>query len=55
MTVFSQPTPSKPIPTAVVKVFFNVPDLTDPSEKSLSFRFENDSLIHLVGRTIRLN
>ena len=55
MTVFSMPTPSKPIPIATVKVYFYVPDLTDPSEKSMSFRFENDSLIHLVSRTIRLS
>lgn len=55
VTVFSKPTDIKPIPTATVKVYFYIPDLTDPSEKTLSFRFENDSLIHLVSRTIRLS
>jgi hypothetical protein len=46
MTEFSLPTPSKPVPVATVKVFFYVPDLTDLNEKRMSFRFENDSLIH---------
>lgn len=30
MTVFSKPTESKPIPAATVKVYFYIPDLTDP-------------------------
>ncbi|CAK61582.1 unnamed protein product (macronuclear) [Paramecium tetraurelia] len=55
MTVFSLPTPSNPIPVATVKVYFYIPDLTDPSERTMSFRFENDSLIHLVNRTIRIS
>jgi len=55
LTKFSLPTPGKPIPVAIVKVYFFIADLTDPSEKRMQFRFENDSLIHSIDRTIRLN
>lgn len=55
MAEFSLPTPSFPCPRATVKVYFYIPDLTDPSEKKMSFRFENDSLIHYVDKTIRLS
>ena len=55
MTEFSLPTPEFPCARATVKVYFYVPDLTDPNEKNMSFRFENDSLIHYLNRTIRIS
>ena len=54
MTEFSLPTPEKPVPAATVKVFFYIPDLTDPNERKIQFRFENDSLIHQFEKTIRI-
>jgi len=48
-TIFSLPQKHKPIPEAIIKVYFYLK--TDDSP--MTFRFENDSLIHKEGFTLR--
>lgn len=48
---FGLPTPNKPVPIATVKTFFSLePDNT--KNVSIKYRFENDSLIHIVDKTV---
>ncbi|KAL4491859.1 hypothetical protein ABPG72_006114 [Tetrahymena utriculariae] len=56
MTEFSLPQINKPIPTATVKVYFYLnEDESSPKGIKITFRFENDSLIHTPDRTIRIS
>ena len=51
---FSKPTNIRPIPEGTVKVFFNV-ILLEGGEHELEFNFENESLKHRKGVTMRTN
>lgn len=49
---FSKPTDTKPITVGTVKCFFTVIDNGD-GDHELEFNFENESLQHKVGNTMR--
>ena len=49
---FSLPTQLNPIPKAKVKVFFTCKERSD-ADFDITFRFENQSLIHNLKNTIR--
>ena len=49
---FSMPKETKPITEGTVKVFFYITDLGDESHE-LDFNFENESLRHRLGCTMR--
>ena len=51
---FSKPKNMKPIPEGTVKVYFNVIELEN-FEHEVEFHFENESLKHKVGNTMRAN
>ena len=50
---FSLPTPKNPIPAAAVKMIFNLKKV-EGGETDVTYTFDNTSLIHTPGRTIRL-
>lgn len=50
MVEFSLTKPEKPIPVGTVRVYFTC-ELQD--QMSITFRFEKDSLIHWIDKTIR--
>jgi hypothetical protein len=52
---FSKPKDVKPIPEGTVKVYFNVIELETLGEYDVEFNFENESLRHKKGRTMRAN
>ena len=49
---FSKPKNFKPIPEGTVKCFFFVTDMGDGTE-DIEFNFENESLRHKAGNTMR--
>ena len=51
---FSKPKNIKPIPEGTVKVYFNIIE-GDDGEQDVEFHFENESLKHRVGNTMRGN
>jgi len=51
---FSTPKLTKPIPEGTVKVIFNVMEVAD-GEHEIEFNFENESLKHKIGNTMRAN
>jgi len=51
---FSIPKLTKPIPEGTVKVFFNVMEV-DADNHEIEFNFENESLKHKIGNTMRAN
>ena len=52
---FSKPKLVKPIPEGTVKVFFSILEETPGAEPEIEFNFENESLKHRVGNTMRNN
>lgn len=52
---FSKPKDTRPIPEGTVKVYFNVIELEDDDDYELVFNFENESLNHRKGVTMRTN
>lgn len=50
MVEFSLTKPEKPIPVGTVRVYFTC---KSDDQLSITFRFEKDSLIHSVDKTIR--
>jgi len=51
---FSKPKLVKPIPEGTVKCFFSVTE-TASGEPDVEFNFENESLKHRIGNTMRGN
>jgi hypothetical protein len=51
---FSKPKNMKPIPEGTVKVYFSVIE-AEASSHEVEFNFENESLIHKAGNTMRGN
>jgi hypothetical protein len=51
---FSKPKKTRPIPEGTVKVFFSILE-GDNGEHDIEFNFENESLKHRVGNTMRAN
>ena len=51
---FSIPKQVKPIPEGTVKVFFSVMEVAE-GEPEIEFNFENESLKHRPGNTMRAN
>ena len=51
---FSKPHYTKPIPEGTVKVFFYVIDKAN-EEPTIEFNFENESLRHKIGQSMRTN
>ena len=51
---FSTPKLTKPIPEGTVKVLFNLMEV-DGGEQEIEFNFENESLKHKIGITMRAN
>lgn len=52
---FSKPKETKPIPEGTVKVYFNVIEGLDSESHEVEFNFENESLKHKKGHTMRSN
>ena len=52
---FSIPKNIKPIPEGTVKVFFTVTESDDEGNYTVEFNFENESLKHREGNTMRNN
>lgn len=52
MVEFSLVKPEKPIPVGTVRVYFYC---KESDGISITFRFEKDSLIHAINKTIRHN
>ena len=52
---FSKPRKTKPIPAGTVKVQFSVFPSEDESEPEVEFNFENESLRHRKGNSMRGN
>ena len=50
---FSKPKDTKPIPEGTVKVYFNLIELEEENDYELIFNFENESLNHRKGVTMR--
>ena len=50
MVEFSLPQPQKPVPVATIRVYFTC---TNYDTLKITFRFEKDSLIHSLNKTIR--
>lgn len=51
---FSKPKDKRPIPEGTVKVYFNVIEIEN-EDYELEFNFENESLKHKAGVTMRTN
>lgn len=51
---FSKPKNMKPIPEGTVKVYFSIIE-AEGGENEIEFNFENESLKHRVGNTMRNN
>ena len=51
---FSKPRNTKPIPEGTVKVYFSIIEMEN-EEYDLEFNFENESLKHKKGNTMRAN
>lgn len=52
---FSKPKDTRPIPEGTVKVYFNVIEIDEEDDYELIFNFENESLNHRKGVTMRTN
>ena len=52
---FSKPINIKPIPEGTVKVYFSVIEGVDEDSYEVEFNFENESLKHKKGNTMRQN
>jgi hypothetical protein len=55
---FSKPLQTKPIPEGTVKVYFDVIAIEEPGQpkkNEVEFNFENESLKHKYGSTMRKN
>ena len=55
---FSKPLQTKPIPEGTVKVYFDVISIDEPGQPKrheVEFNFENESLKHKYGNTMRKN
>ena len=50
---FSKPKNIKPIPEGTVKVYFSVIEGVDADNHEVEFNFENESLKHKKGNTMR--
>ena len=50
---FSKPSERHPIPEGTVKVFFDITVGESPDEYDIEFNFENESLKHRLGQTMR--
>ena len=50
---FSKPINIKPIPEGTVKVYFSVIEGVDEDSYEVEFNFENESLKHKKGNTMR--
>ncbi len=50
---FSKPKNIKPIPEGTVKVYFSVIEGVDAENHEVEFNFENESLKHKKGNTMR--
>ena len=52
---FSKPKQEKPIPEGTVKVDFFVNQIPDSDDYYVEFKFENESLLHNLEKTMRKN
>jgi hypothetical protein len=52
---FSKPKETKPIPEGTVKVYFSIIEGIDAESFDVEFNFENESLKHKKGNTMRSN
>ena len=52
---FSKPRQEKPIPEGTVKVDFFIVQIPESEEFFVEFKFENESLVHSLNKTMRTN